>query len=431
MSEIVDKIELRSEEVQEILSKVPSWMIRWGNVLLLILILLLLLLSWLIKYPDIIVTQVIVTTQEPPQKEYSKTTGKLDSILVSNNQKVTINQTLAVIENTANFNDVYFLKSIIDTLQIREKNIFYSYGTLPVLFLGEIEPDFALFENAYMNYMLNKELQPFSNEAQTNSLSIVELNRRLRNTLSQKKLFLSELAFKKKDLSRIKILYKRGMIATQEYENKQQELLHSERNYKNMNQSISQIREALNNANKTSKVTEINKTREEVILLQNLIQSYKYLKKSIKNWELRYVLQSKINGKVSFLNYWNNNQTVRQGDMVFTIIPLKNSSYVAKLKAPAQNSGKIKKGQSVNIKLQNYPETEFGTLNGTIKNISLMPNSEGMYLIDVDLPKKLITSYNKEIAFKQEMSGTAEIITEDLRLIERLLYEFRRLAKRK
>ena len=44
-------------------------------------------------------------------------------------------------------------------------------------------------------------------------------------------------------------------------------------------------------------------------------------------------------------------------------------------------------------------------------------------MIDVSLPKKLITSYNKKIDFKQEMRGTAEIITEDLRLIERFFYQ--------
>ncbi|WP_394332800.1 hypothetical protein [Flavobacterium pectinovorum] len=41
------------------------------------------------------------------------------------------------------------------------------------------------------------------------------------------------------------------------------------------------------------------------------------------------------------------------------------------------------------------------------------------------MPKKLETSYHKAIPFQQEMSGTAEIITEDLRLAERLLYQFR------
>ena len=37
---------------------------------------------------------------------------------------------------------------------------------------------------------------------------------------------------------------------------------------------------------------------------------------------------------------------------------------------------------------------------------------------------------SKQITFQQEMSGTADIVTEDLRLIERLLYQFRDIFRR-
>ena len=430
MSNNTNNIQLRSEEVQEILTRVPHWMIRWGNVLFFLLILLLLAVSWFVKYPDIIVSQVVVTTQIPPQREYAKTTGKLDSILVQDNQFVTQDQALAIIENTANFSDVFLLKSSIDTLSIRSTDFSFPFDELPLLFLGEMESDFALFENAYLQYKLNKKLQPFSNDAAANRISLSELKRRLASLLSQKELYQAELNFKKKDVARQKILFNKGIIAAQEYENKQLAMLQAVRSFKNTNLSISQIREAISNAKKTSRGTEINKTREEIILQKNLIQSFNQLKKSIKDWELRYVLQAKIKGKVAFLDYWDKNQTVHQGDLVFTIIPTDNAEFIAKLQAPAQNSGKIKIGQSVNIKLQNYPETEFGTLKGKIANISLVPNEEGLFLIDVNLPDKLITSYNKELIFRQEMRGTAEIITEDLRLIERFFYQFRSVLKR-
>ena len=208
------------------------------------------------------------------------------------------------------------------------------------------------------------------------------------------------------------------------------EFAQAERNYKNFESSISQIRESISNAHRTSKGSEINRVKEEMTLLKNVIQSFNQLKKAIRDWEHQYVLQSNIDGYVSYLNYWNTNQTVDQGDLVFTIIPRENSSFIAKLQAPAQNSGKIEIGQTVNIKIENYPDTEFGVINGTIANISLIPNKDGLYLIDVELPQKLITSYNKEIAFKQEMRGTAEIITEDLRLIERFFYQFKEVLKR-
>ncbi|GFZ79614.1 hemolysin [Aquaticitalea lipolytica] len=430
-NESIESIELRSEEVQEILTEVPHWMIRWGNVLFLFLILMLLFVSWFVKYPDIIPSEAVITTVIPPQKEYAKITGEIDAILVKDNQEVRKNEPLAIIENTANYKDVYKLKSLIDTIQASSSKPFeFSIDSLPILFLGDIESQFALFENNYVQYKLNKELEPFSNEALANSYSISELNRRLQSLKSQRDINKTELEFKKKDLNRQQILFDKGVISAQDYENKQLEFAQAERNYKNFEASISQIREGISNAHKTSKGTEINRVKEEMTLLKSVIQSFNQLKKAIKDWEDIYVLKSNIEGKVSFLNYWNANQTVNQGDLVFTIIPSKNSSYIAKLKTPAQNSGKIKIGQSVNIKLDNYLDAEFGILEGNVKSVSVIPNQDGLYLIDVSLPEKLITSYNKEIDFKQEMTGSAEIITEDLRLIERFFYQLRDVFQR-
>ncbi len=426
----LDNIELRSEEVQEILEKVPHWMIRWGNVLFLSLIVLLFIISFFVKYPDIIISEAMVTTQIPPQKKFANISGKLDAILVSDNDTVKGNQPLAIIENTANYKDVLKLKNIVDTIHINNKSFDFPIDSVPILFLGDIESTYAIFENSYIQYQLNKELKPFSNEALANQNSISELKRRLRSLYSQEEIGKTELSFKKKDLKRSKLLFDKGVISAKEYEDKQLEYAQAERNYRNFESSISQIKEAISNANKTSKGTEINRIKEEMTLLKNVIQSFNQLKKVIKDWEYRYVLKSDIEGKVSFLDVWSINQTVNQGDLVFTVIPSQNSSFIAKLKTPSQNSGKIKIGQNVNIKLENYPDTEFGVLNGIIKRISLIPDEEGNYFIDVKLPEKLITSYNKEIEFKQEMRGVAEIITEDLRLIERFFHQLREVFSR-
>ena len=430
MKNKLDNIELRSEEVQEILTSVPDWMIRWGNVLFLFLLLMLLGISWFEKYPDIIVSEALVTTQIPPQKEYAKITGKLNTILVTDNESVDENQPSAILENTANYKDVFKLKSVIDTITVNSKSFHFPIDSLPILFLGNIDAQFAMFENSYIQYKLNKDLEPFSNEALANRYSISELNRRLQSLKSQRDINKTELEFNLKDLNRQTTLFEKGVISAQEYENQQLQYAQAERNYKNFEASISQIREGISNANMASKGTEINRVKEEMTLLKNVIQSFNQLKKAIKDWEFQYVLSSNINGKVSFLNYWNINQTVNQGDLVFTIIPNENAAYIAKLKTPAQNSGKIKIGQKVNVKLENYPDTEFGVLNGKVENISLIPDKEGLYFIDVSLPEKMITSYNKDIEFKQEMRGTAEIITEDLRLIERFFYQFREVLNR-
>lgn len=426
----LEDLDLRSEEVQEILTRVPNWMIRWGSVLFLLLIIMVLGVSWFVKYPDIITAEALVTTEIPPEKEYAKISEKIEAILVTDNQEVVRHQLLAILESTANYKDVYKLKTIVDTISINSKSFHFPLDKLPLLFLGDIESQYAIFENNYIQYKINKDLKPFSNDALANKYSTAELNMRLLSLKSQKKISKTELDFKKKDLERSKTLYGKGVISTQDYENKQLEYAQAERNYKNFEVSLSQIKESISNSHKITKSTEINKVKEEMILLKNTIRSFNQLKKTIKDWEYKYVLQSNINGKVSFLNYYNSNQSVNQGDLVFTVIPVKNSSFIAKLKAPAQNSGKIKKGQKVNVKLENYPDTEFGVINGTVKKISIVPNKEGVYYVDVQLPKTLKTSYNKAITFKQEMRGSAEIITEDLRLLERFFYQFKEVFRR-
>ena len=298
-----------------------------------------------------------------------------------------------------------------------------------MLFLGDIENEFSLFENNYVLYILNKESQSFLNNDLASKYALSELRYRLQTLKNQKELNKEELFFKRKDLDRIEGLFKKGVVSAQEFENKKLEYLQSERSYKNMSVSISQTKENISNTTNLKKQSSIENTREEINLLKGVIQSLDQLKTAIKEWELRYLFKSNIEGEVSFMKIWNKNQTINSGDFVFTIIPKNHSSYICKLQAPVLNSGKVKIGQDVNIKLSSYPDNEFGILTGKIKDISLVPNIEGLYLIDVELPKKLITTHGKEIEFKQEMTGIAEIITEDLRLIERVFYQFKEIFK--
>jgi len=426
-SEEVENLNLRSEEVQEILSYVPIWMIRWGNTMIFILIVGFLLISWFVKYPDTISAEIMVTTAIPPEKIFAHSEGQLDALFVSDNDTVLKNTPLAVIENPSNHQDVLMLKNIVDTLVIDYNDFYFPIEKLGILFLGDVAPDFAVFETNYTSYVLQKELQPFSNEFIASQLSITEAKNRLGILINQQALNKKELEINKMDLDRFGLLYDKGAISSQEYEQRQQEYLQAQRAYQSIASSISQLKGTITNSKQEVKRSQIKKIQEENTLLKALVQSYHQLKLSLKNWEINYVLAPSIDGRVSFLSLWNENQTVRQGDLVFTIIPNENKSFVGKIKAPIQNSGKIRVGQKVNINLANYPNTEFGILEGTIEKVSLVPDDEGNYLIDVNLPKRLITTYNKEIEFKQEMIGTVQIITEDLRLMERFFYQIRNI----
>lgn len=422
------QIELRSEEVQEILTRVPNWMIRWGNVVILSLLVMVLMISWFIKYPDLITTQIIITTQTPPEKLVARTSGKIEALLVKDRQNITKNAALAVIENSANYKDVLLLKSIVDTLNLNKSQ--FPFEILQTAQLGEVESQFALFQKEYIADQLNTKLQPYKVEGTAQGYEYLQLKERLTLLASQKNITQSELLLQKSDLDRHEKLYGKGIIATQEIEKQRLIYLQAEKNYKSLLSSVSQMKSSLNDLSRNKQTTKINETKENVILERNVIQSFYELKKAIKNWELNYVLRSSIKGQVTFLQVWTENQNVNAGDNVFAIIPSDSKNYIGKVKAPAQNSGKIKIGQDVNIRLANFPDREFGMLKGNVKSISLTPDKEGNLLIDISLPGGLETSYKKQITFQQEMSGTADIVTEDLRLLERLLYQFRDVFRR-
>lgn len=429
MPDNLDDIQLRSEEVQEILTRVPHWMIRWGNLLILVLILLLLFLSWMLKYPDTIPAQAVITTDVPLQKEQANVSEKIQAIFVKEGDTVPEKTPLAILRNTANYLDVFSLKRVIDTIKINNQQIKFPFEKMPPLLeLGDIQTSYATFENNYIEYSLNKELQPFSGENLANQISLSELYRRQESILNQKRVEQRTLSLRKKTFDRQQELFDKGSISQQEYEQSKIEYSQFENNYKNYTNQLSQIKEQISTVQKNSKGTEFNQQREEINLRNKVIQSFDQLKRSIKDWELRYLLQSDIEGRVSFSNYRFENENVTAGDIVFIVIPIQDSlSYLAKIKAPTQNSGKIKIGQKANIKLENFPDDEFGMLQGKVDYISMLPDKDGLYLIDVKLPKELVTTYNKKIPFQQEMRGSVEIITEDLRLIERFFYQFRSL----
>ncbi|MFC6096430.1 hypothetical protein ACFPVY_07200 [Flavobacterium qiangtangense] len=101
------------------------------------------------------------------------------------------------------------------------------------------------------------------------------------------------------------------------------------------------------------------------------------------------------------------------------------NEYVGVITLDAVNSDKIKIGQDVNMTLDNYPESEFGILYGTISHITSLPNKSDELKLEVSLKSGLKTSYGRQIVVGQKATGTAVITTHESRLIESLFYQFR------
>ena len=103
---------------------------------------------------------------------------------------------------------------------------------------------------------------------------------------------------------------------------------------------------------------------------------------------------------------------------------------MGRLKVPSAGFGKVAVGQEVNIKLNGFPYLEYGIVKGEVASISSVPESteNGMvYTVNVALPKGLESTYRKRLPFVQDMDGSAEIVTENRRLIEQFILPIRSL----
>jgi multidrug resistance efflux pump len=421
-----DNLHLRSEEVQEIISRPPAWLIRWGITLVFIMLSLLIGLSFLIRYPDFVEAKVLVTTADPTERIAARFSGQIEQLFVRNGDKVFVGQPLAGIRSTANIEDVLFLKSTIEKEPfIRDNDFLFPVELLSELVLGEIGLPFLEFERSYMEYRLIRELQPFAGQMEGTKVSIEEIKKRINSQQSQKQLLDRRLYLSKIDYERNMGLHKEGIIADKDFESKEMEFLQMEEQVNQMAISISQLQEALNTAYQTVKNTSINKEEEETRSLKALIQSYQGLKRSLRDWEYTYLMKSSIHGVVSFQKIWGANQQVNSGELVFTVLPDNKSELMGAMKISPQNAGKVSVDQKVLIKLDNYPFQEYGALIGKITNISVSPDDEFNYLVYASLPNGAITSFKREIPFNQELLGNAEIITEELSVAERLFFKFR------
>jgi len=116
------KLELRSEEVNEILSKRPASIIRYGITIIAFLGILGVVASWYIKYPEIIKGKVVITTEILPLKVIPKVSGRVQRLLVKPNQLVKQGDFIAEIENTTRLENLPILQTLSQQLKLYLQN---------------------------------------------------------------------------------------------------------------------------------------------------------------------------------------------------------------------------------------------------------------------------------------------------------------------
>jgi HlyD family secretion protein len=174
---------------------------------------------------------------------------------------------------------------------------------------------------------------------------------------------------------------------------------------------------------------ELKKQEQSTTLFSSLEESLNKLKASLAAWEKQFLIVAPIDGQVTFNRFWSENQNVKIGEKVMTIIPNDSDKLIGKINLPLKGSGKVKPGQAVNIKFDNFPYLEYGMVKGNVSNISKVPQDDH-YTVEISLPAGLNTYYGVDLNFTQNMQGQAEILTDKMRLLQRIFNPVRSALSR-
>lgn len=425
-----ENIQLRSDDVQEILSQIPAWIVRWGITVIFMIVVSLLFFSWFIKYPEIITSRVTIETATPPVRIIAQTSGKI-SLFTKDKSTVKKGEYLAMIENPAVIDDIKILIHKLDTINSALSGNIDSLKAIDSLnenlHLGELQNDYSQFVQAIheYNYFIASNYYQSKISAIQNQYNFYQnLFDKQKN---QKEILSRELSISEKKYKNDQKLMSQGAISALELSRSEEEYLQKKYSFQNADIGLVNNSIQLEEYKKTLADLKQQLDEKRRVLVANLQLTYRRLSSSTALWEQRYVIKAPMDGEVSFFKFYSNNQFIQMGDEILTVVP-QTKEMIARVYVPIFGSGKIEEGQKVNLKLDNYPFKEFGIVEGKVKNISLV-TKDNTYLIDVSLPKGLKTTYKKDLTFKQELSGTAEIITTDLRLFERVFNQLRSLLK--
>ncbi len=425
-----DNISYRSDEFQDVLGKMPGWITRNGTTLVFVCVAIFIIGSWFFKYPDVISSRIVVTTENPPANLIARSSGQIQNLYVEENQKVQKGEILAIIENPGKYQHILELKQFL----LSSKEFFLDYNKIRIdgfesdYMLGELQSDYSGFLKEFNDYQHFLELNYYPRKISSlrNQYGVVSQN--VEWAGRQLKAIQNEYDLELKQFRRDSSLFEKEVLAPSEFEKRKAALLSKKYEMEGTQSALASRR--LEQIELDQKIIDAEKEFSDTRIGYRLKmrEAYNNLLSAISSWELNYVLTAPVGGVVTLNKYWSETQNVKEGEIVMTVIPDLPSEIIGKLELPIRGSGKVKTGQKVNIKFDNYPYMEYGLVRGYINNVSLVPTND-VYMVEVEFPDGVVTNYGISLELSREIQGTAEIITDELRLIQRFFNPIKSLFK--
>lgn len=419
--------ELYSEEVQEVLSRPPKWILRWGATVVFCVLMLLFVGAWVIHYPDIVKASFRLTSANMPKAVLTRTDGKLMSIRVQEGQVVKAGELLAYLESTAQHDDVLRLsRELNKAYVIVSKGSLENIGQLQLSNynqLGELQTAYQTFEQNRIQLQAYLTNGFYSKKRQLLQEEIIDLQALADNLRQQHQIQAHDIELSKEDYKIQQRLYSENAIARldivrEESKNNARQLPYQ--------QTASAI--ISNLTSQRAKQKEILELDKQVAEERNkFLQSLNTLHSATDAWIMKYVMRAPVDGRVVFPGTVQENQFVTAGQELLYIAP-PGRDYFGELRVPQQKAGKVQVGQQVLIKFAGFPYEEFGVLQGRITYIAEVLQKDSVLLAKVELPQGLQTTYNKSLVVKTGMAASADILTDDSRLLEKLFYQLRKIS---
>jgi multidrug resistance efflux pump len=422
------------QEILQFIGRPPSVFQRFGITAIALLMVVLMALSYFIKYPDVVTAKVVLTTENPPIRVLAKMGGRVAELLIKNNQAVARGQVLCVMENTGNWRDVLKLEA---QLHNNPNNL-----TIQPYNLGGLQNSYSTFTQNLKDYLYFLERNGVLVKIQHLTQQIESLRALNANLMKQKEIQAKEFELNEKELKRQNQLHTEGVISDAEFEKTNTQFYQQKRQIEANEAAF--INNEMQIQQHEAQISDLTQGKSDNLNTKNttLQEDIRRLKAAIEEWKQTYLVIAPIAGTTTFAKIWSPQQSIGTGEEVLTIVPSNktNESNIAtgkkiiKAVLPLANSAKVKIGLNSNIKFEAYPYQEYGVIQGIVENISLVPQASkdgDYYLLEMSVNDSLSTTYGKKLTMKQEMQGSANIITEDRRVVERLFDKWRDLMKNK
>lgn len=419
-----ENLQLRSDDLQDILAQLPAWVVRWGTFLIFLVIVFLFVGAYFLKYPDVLTSKIVLTSEVPPAELVAQKSGVIEKIFVEDKELVKRNQVLAVIKSSGDYKDLFYLSEITDSAFSLERFL-YKNISLEELNLGQVQYTFTSFKKSLEEYKSFVDLDYFQRKIVSLNQELDEYGRYKQNMEEQIEVLKKEYNITKSQYKRDSVLFTQGVISQVNFEKSESNMLSKLYALRESQTRISEAQIEISNLNQEILELELRLEESNKTLYQRLKELYNNLKADLAEWERDYLIISPYDGLVSFSKIWSINQNVIVGETVFTVVAEEAGGIIGKVKLYAFGAGKVKPGNNVIIQFDNYPYMEFGVVTGKVSNMSLVPDQDQYYIEVVLDSSELKTNFNIELNYHQNMPGVSKIVTDERSLFDRIIAPFK------